>query len=86
MVSRLNDLHEVRTVTQRDMLEKSGRLTTGNAPLHQRRRDLTNRMRDTTHTVRTMIANWPAEFELPDDHPIYEWLEVTEYICDELEK
>ena len=86
MVNRLNDLHEVRTVTQRDMLEKNGRLTTGNMPLNQRRKDLTNRMRDTVHQVRTMIANWPNEFELPDDHPIHEWLDVTDYICDETEK
>jgi len=38
------------------------------------------------HMVQTMLANWPKEFELPDDHPIHEWLEVTTYICDELEK
>lgn len=86
MVNRLNDLHEVNTVTQRGMLEKNGRLTTGNMPLNQRRKDLTNRMRDTVHQVRTMIANWPNEFELPDDHPIHEWLDVTDYICDETEK
>lgn len=73
-------------MTQRDMLEKNGRLTTGNMPLNQRRKDLTNRMRDTAHQVRTMLANWPAEFELPDDHPIHEWLDVTDYICDETEK
>ena len=73
-------------MTQRDMLEKNGRLTTGNMPLNQRRKDLTNRMRDTVHQVRTMIANWPNEFELPDDHPIHEWLDVTDYICDETEK
>lgn len=73
-------------MSQRDMLEKNGRLTTGNMPLNQRRKDLTNRMRDTVHQVRTMIANWPIEFELPDDHPIHEWLDVTDYICDETEK
>ena len=70
----------------RDMLEKNGRLTTGNKPLHERRKDLTNHMRDATHTIRTMLANWPAEFDLPADHPIHEWLDVTDYICDETEK
>lgn len=70
----------------RDMLEKNGRLTTGNKPLHERRKDLTNHMRDASHTIRTMLANWPAEFDLPADHPIHEWLDVTDYICDETEK
>lgn len=83
---KLNVLHEVNAVSQRDMLEKNGRLTTGNMPLNQRRKDLTNRMRDTVHQVRTMIANWPAEFDLPPDHPIHEWMDVTNYICDETEK
>lgn len=70
----------------RDMLERNGRLTTGNKPLHERRKDLTNHMRDATHTIRTMLANWPAEFDLPADHPIHEWLDVTDYIADEAEK
>lgn len=70
----------------RGILEKNGRLTTGNKTLCERRKHLTNIMRDSTHMIRTMLANWPTEFELPPDHPIHEWLEVTDYICDEMEK
>ena len=66
--------------------ERAGRLTTGNKPLHERRKHLTNAMRDNTQMIRTMLANWPEEFQLPADHPILEWLEVTDYICDETEK
>lgn len=72
-------------MSQRDMLEKNGRLTTGNAPLHIRRKHLSNGIRDNLHMVQTMLANWPAEFALPDDHPLHEWLEVSAYICDQLE-
>ena len=72
-------------MSDRDILEKHGRLTSGNAPLHERRKHLTNAMRDNTHMVRTMMANWPEEFQLLDDHPIHEWLEVTDYICDQME-
>lgn len=63
-----------------------GRLTSGNAPLHERRTHLSNAMRDGAQTIRTMLANWPAEYALPDEHPVHEWLEVTDYICDQLEK
>lgn len=73
-------------MSDRTLLEKNGRLTTGNAPLHIRRKHLSNSMRDNVHMIQTMIANWPKEFELPDDHPLHEWMEVTTYICDELEK
>lgn len=73
-------------MSQRDMLEKNGRLTTGNAPLYVRRKHLTNAMRDNVHMIQTMLANWPAEFAIPPDHPIHEWMEVTTYICDEMEK
>lgn len=69
----------------RDLLEKSGRLTSGNAPLHERRKHMSNAMRDNVHMIRTMMANWPEEFQLPADHPVHEWLEVTDYICDQLE-
>lgn len=62
-----------------------GRLTSGNNPLHMRRKHLSNAMRDNTHMIRTMLANWPEEFQLPEDHPLREWLEVTDFICDQLE-
>lgn len=70
----------------RDMLEKAGRLTSGNAPLHVRRKHLTNTIRSTSHSVRTSMANWPAEYEFPPDHPIHELLDVMDYICDQIEE
>lgn len=63
-----------------------GRLTSGNAPLHVRRVGLSNAMRDGVQTIRTMLANWPDEYALPSDHPVHEWLEVTDFICDQLEE
>lgn len=63
-----------------------GRLTSGNAPLHERRKHLANAMRDGVQTIRTMLANWPDEYALPSDHPVHEWLEVTDFICDQLEE
>lgn len=63
-----------------------GRLTSGNAPLHERRTHLSNAMRDGVQTIRIMLTNWPAEYALPVDHPVHEWLEVTDYICDQLEQ
>lgn len=64
---------------------RAGRLTSGNQPLHIRRRDLTNQLRTTVHAVRTSIANWPAEYDLAADHPIFELLEVIEIVCDKTE-
>lgn len=73
-------------MASRDMLEKAGRFTSGNAPLHERRKQLTNELRTTNHTVRTMIANWPNEYALPPDHQIFELLEVMDIVCDGMEK
>lgn len=70
---------------QQSALHRAGRLTSGNQPLHIRRRDLTNQLRTTVHAVRTSIANWPAEYDLPPDHPIFELLEVIEIVCDNTE-
>ena len=67
------------------MLEKNGRLTTGNAPLHIRRKHLSNQLRDTEHMLRNTIANWPAEFALPTDHNLFELLEVMIVVADQLE-
>lgn len=70
----------------RDILEKNGRLTSGNKPLHERRKHLTNIFRDAAHMARTTIANWPGEFDLPDDHQIFELLEVMDIVCDNMEQ
>lgn len=72
-------------MSTRDILEKAKRLTSGNQPLHIRRRDLTNQLRTTVTAVRTSIENWPAEYELPEDHPLFELLEVIEIVCDNTE-
>lgn len=72
-------------MASRDMLEKNGRLTTGNAPLHVRRKHLSNQLRDTEHMLTTTLANWPAEFALPDNHNLFELLEVMIVVADQLE-
>ena len=72
-------------MSQRDMLEKNGRLTTGNAPLHVRRKHLSNQLRDCEHMLKTTIANWPTEFALPDTHNLHELLEVMLVVADQLE-
>lgn len=69
----------------RGMLEKNGRLTSGNAPLHVRRKHLSNQLRDTHHMLSTTLANWPAEFALPADHNLFELLEVMIVVADQLE-
>lgn len=69
----------------RDILEENGRLTQGDKPLHERRKDLSNQLRTCVHSVRTTINNWPAEFELPKDHQIFELLEVMEIVSTNLE-
>lgn len=61
------------------------RLTSGNAPLHVRRKHLTNILRDAVHACKTTMNNYPDEFELPADHDIHELLRITETICDEME-
>lgn len=67
------------------MIQK-GRLTSGNSPLHARRKGLVNALRDGNQTIRTMLANWPLEYELPADHPVHELLDIVEVICQDLEK
>ncbi|MNO13188.1 hypothetical protein D3C76_28170 [compost metagenome] len=61
------------------------RLTSGNAPLHVRRKYLTNILREAVHSCKTTMTNWPDEFMLPEDHDIHELLRITETICDDLE-
>lgn len=72
-------------MTDRTILESHGRLTTGNAPLHVRRKHLSNQLRDTEHMLKTTLANWPAEFALPADHNLFELLEVMIVVADQLE-
>lgn len=72
-------------MTTRAKIEAKGRLTDGDAPLHIRRKHLTNKLRDTIHCVKTSIANWPEEYQLPDDHAIHELLEVMGIVCDDME-
>ncbi len=69
----------------RDILERAGRLTSGNTPLHMRRKHLTNQLRDTEHMLRTTVNNWPKEFDLPADHKLFELLEVMLIVADEME-
>lgn len=69
----------------RDVLEKNGRLTSGDTPLHVRRKHLSNQLRDTEHMLQTTLANWPAEFALPADHNLFELLEVMIVVADQLE-
>lgn len=69
----------------RDILERNGRLTSGDTPLHVRRKHLSNQLRDTEHMLKTTLANWPAEFALPDDHNLFELLEVMLVVADQLE-
>lgn len=61
-----------------------GRLTSGNAPLHIRRQGLSNAMLDGAQTLRTMLANWPDEYQLPADHDIHELISITEQIAHQL--
>ncbi len=70
----------------RQALDKAKRLTSGNAPLNIRRKHLTNVLRQAAHCVQTSIDNWPAEYELPKDHPLFELLEVIGIVCDDVEK
>lgn len=69
----------------RDMLEQAGRLTSGDAPLNERRKGLTHQLRDTHHMLCTSIANWPKEYQLAPDHPLFELLEVMIIVCDDME-
>lgn len=72
-------------MSARDILERNGRLTSGDTPLHVRRKHLSNQLRDTEHMLQTTLANWPAEFALPDDHNLFELLEVMLVVADQLE-
>lgn len=70
----------------RDILEKAGRLTSGNAPLHERRKPIADLLDQTTLMIRTMMANWPNEYEFPVDHDIHELLEVMDVVGKSMEE
>lgn len=63
-----------------------GRLTSGNKALHVRRKPLADVLDNTVHMVRTMMANWPEEYQLPPDHNIHELLTVIGVVVDELKE
>lgn len=64
---------------------KTGRLTHGNPPLHIRRAQLAYTLLDTTHMIRTMLANYPAEYAIPEDHDLMELIRVMDVIAKDLE-
>lgn len=61
-----------------------GRLTSGNKPVHERRVHLANAIYDAKATIITMITNWPAEYELPEGHDIYQLIEVMGVVAEDL--
>ena len=60
------------------------RLTSGNKPVHERRVHLANAIYDAKAMIMTMITNWPAEYELPDGHDIYQLIEVLGVVAEDL--
>lgn len=69
---------------ERAVTEQKGRLTTGDAPLHVRRAALANPIADCAHMIRTMLDNWPAEFQLGQDHRIYQALYEMDMVAEDL--
>lgn len=65
-------------------LERLGRLTSGNAPLHVRRKGISDTLKDNIHMIKTMMEKWPAEYQFPTDHDIHELLQVMEVVADNL--
>ncbi|MDX0622883.1 hypothetical protein GOD54_23575 [Sinorhizobium medicae] len=55
---------------ERLVLEKKGRLTTGDAPLHVRRAALANPIADCAQMIQVMLDNWPAEFMAAPADPV----------------
>ena len=70
---------------RQDMLEKAGRLTSGDTKPHERRIGLSRVIMECHFTIKNMLRNWPGEYELPDDHNLHELLEVMGIVADELE-
>lgn len=60
------------------------RLTSGNTPLHIRRKGLSDTLKDNIFMINTMIEKWPEEYQLPPDHDLFELLRVMGIVADEL--
>ena len=72
-------------MTDRARIEQHGRLTSGNAPLHERRAPIAHELRDCVHTIETMLANWPREYELGDDGDVIGMLYLMSELAENLE-
>lgn len=77
-------LSQEEAVKQQDRLIAKGRLTSGNAPLHERRKNLANAIIDAQVTLKIMITNWPNEFELPEGHDVFQLMEVMGVVAEDL--
>lgn len=71
-------------MSRQQHLEKAGRLTSGNAPLHVRRKDLANQLLVCKHSLETSLANWPEEYQIPLDHDLRELLRIMQHIATDL--
>lgn len=65
-------------------LEALGRLTSGNAPLHIRRKGISDVLKDNIFMIKVMMKNWPNEYQFEPDHDIHELLSVMEVVADQL--
>jgi hypothetical protein len=65
-------------------LERAGRLTSGFAPLHVRRKGISDTLKDNIHMIKTMMEKWPTEYQFEPDHNIHELLQVMEVVADDL--
>jgi hypothetical protein len=67
------------------MLEKAGRLTSGNSELHERRAGLANVIMECHTSLSVMLRNWPGEYEIPPEHNLIELMEVMAIVAEDLE-
>lgn len=72
---------KVGRVAERTVTESKGRLTTGDAPAHERRTGLANPLEDCALMVETMIRNWPAEYELPKGHSVFHLIKLMRTVA-----
>ena len=71
-------------VAERTVTENKGRLTTGDAPVFERRKGLANPIDDCAHMIETMIRNWPKEYELPAGHDVFRLTKKMRAVANEL--
>lgn len=74
----------VSGAAERAVLEQKGRLTTGDASVYERRRGLANPLEDCALLVETMINNWPAEYDLPPKHWLFNVIREMRTVSTEL--